>query len=240
MNRIIESCKGARIDYTKLPSDNDVYALVAHAIQRRGFPESEVRIIVSGGASSDARHVAGVPELTILVRELPKEPIVPLKVRMCFGGRRSPEYKIVGEYARVMNNLWCAEDAGFHDILYIDDSFEQHGMIKETSFGNIFFVTNANELWTPAHGVLPGVTRSRVLKIAKESGLFQAVEEIPKISENHMAGFVDAFRTSSISGAVPVELINSREFRVGCDTKTARIQELYQNDVEEYFKDHRA
>ena len=109
------------------------------------------------------------------------------------------------------------------------------------SFGNFFAITNLDELWTPAQGVLKGVTRAAVLeKIAQQSKLFKAVHEMPKITENHVPGFVEAFRTSTTTGIVPIARLNNYQFNLSEDSKTQQLRKSFLEYVESYYRDHRA
>ena len=51
---------------------------------------------------------------------------------------------------------------------------------------------------------------------------------------------IEAFRSSSISGIVPIRSIGSYKFQTGNDTKTQIIRKLYADYVNQYFKDRGA
>jgi len=249
--RLIESCKGARIDHNKLPPSNELQLMIWGAIDQKGCQESIVWISVSGGESLDRKtpYYGSIPRVSVIVEPFDGFNAHPLAVVFCDGGRRRPTIKMIGPYANVLVDMGEAKEfqleidgaeRAVDDILYVDNTTKNAGMIKETAFGNFFAVTNAGELWTPAQEVLMGVTRAIALKIAKESDIFTKVEEMPKISENHFSGFDEVFRTATTSGVVPIEYIGKRKFSVGESTLTEKLRKVFLKYVDNYFVDHRA
>ncbi|OGP17096.1 MAG: hypothetical protein A2V21_310900 [Deltaproteobacteria bacterium GWC2_55_46] len=84
--------------------------------------------------------------------------------------------------------------------------FVREGFITEGTSSNIFMVKNGKILTpplekNPSKGVLAGVTRDRVMKIAVKNGI--PLKEA-RIRPSDMAGADEAFITNSITDAVPL------------------------------------
>lgn len=233
LQRLINSCKGARIDLTKLPPHDELLRIIWDKLDEL-YRESVVRIIITAGYSEDGKRPApeGSPRVIVLVDQYTPLVHQPISLDIREGGPLRPEVKMIGPYANAMVDLCEAHELGFDDVLYTAPT----GDFKETSCGNIFFVTDTNELWTPRDHVLHGITRDVVMKIAREKNLFQRVEEVPCIMHKHVGIFGEAFRTASITGIVPVAKLDGKEFRTGEGTQTAVLQKAYDEYVEEYFQ----
>lgn len=241
MTRLITACEEANIDCSPVELIKTISEKVSDVLQQCEDPWSKMRITISGGDSEDDITQYGNPAVTVTVRPISSLPSsAVLKLKTMYGGRRYPQIKAVGSYFDVILDLGAVRKQGFDDLLYVDDSFEHKDMIKETSLGNIFFVTNGGELWTPAQRVLKGITRDIVLKLAQESGLFRIVDEVSKITTNSFPGFVEAFRTSTTMGIVPIERMDDKTLVVGADTYTTKLQTLFTHYVQNYFANYRA
>ncbi len=118
---------------------------------------------------------------------------------------------------KTLNHLPCvlakaeAKRRGAFEGIFVGED----GTIKEGSSTNIFIISKGI-LKTPpvgnTAGVLPGVTRQAVIRIAKKMGL--RVKESP-ISTKELFKCDAAFLTNSILGMVPLLGVNSR--RIGKD-----------------------
>ena len=92
-----------------------------------------------------------------------------------------------------------AEAAGLDECLLLNEK----GFITEGSVSNIFFVTSRHKLITPALGcgLLPGVTRQVVLKLAGSSGIETTEGEV-RLED--LKGFNEAFLTNSMMEIMPL------------------------------------
>lgn len=99
-----------------------------------------------------------------------------------------------------------AEKQGFHDILWKNIEDE----LTESSTANIFFVQRTGEtlsIATPSvkSGLLPGITRKRILDLLSRAGI---PTEVRVIYHNELARFDEAFLCSSVRGLAPIEKID--------------------------------
>ena len=242
--RLLESCGGAHIATSSLPPKNSVLATIAVSLWNKGFSRSAIRLIVTGGKTRDGKHSAGSPMvLPPMITRMPKPTNTPLKLQLRYGGRRRPEIKMIGPYADCMLDLEEAESEGYDDVLYYENVGGVGGgfdAMTETTCANVFYVLRDTILVTPQSGVLQGVTRDIILRLAVSSGIFKRVLELPKVFSNMLPDCIEAFRSSSISGIVPIRSIGPYKFQTGNDTKTQIVCKLYADHVNQYFKDRGA
>jgi branched-chain amino acid aminotransferase len=120
------------------------------------------------------------------------------------------------------NNARCLSEAksrGFDNCLVRD----LLGNIAETATANIFMAKDG-VVFTPAPNgaFLNGITRQRVIRLMRESGL-QVVEQA--LSYQDFAGADEVFISGNYSKVMPVTRLDDREFQAGPAYRKAR--ELY-------------
>jgi branched-subunit amino acid aminotransferase/4-amino-4-deoxychorismate lyase len=140
--------------------------------------------------------------------------------------RRNPPQAIDSKihHNNLINNILAkiqANHAGADDALMLD----VNGFVAETNATNVFLVKRA-ELVTPhADSCLPGITRRKVLAIAREAG-------IPAAERNVTLGEVwaadEMFTTGTMGELSPVLEVDGRRIGDGAPgLLTRRLQELY-------------
>ena len=98
---------------------------------------------------------------------------------------------------------WLKERGG-DDILY-----HQDGIVTECPRSNFFIVTQAGSLVTPGCNMLKGITRKKVIQLAKNMGII--VEE-RDIHFNEIKEAREAFITSSTKRLIPVRQLDEMHF----------------------------
>ncbi|MCO5247849.1 MAG: branched-chain amino acid aminotransferase [Chitinophagales bacterium] len=90
--------------------------------------------------------------------------------------------KFAGNYAASLAPVEAARAKGYKDVLWLDS--EHHQYVQEVGTMNIFFVKNGNTIITPEldGGLLPGITRDSILKLATHRG-YQIEERLIDINE---------------------------------------------------------
>lgn len=126
-----------------------------------------------------------------------------------------------------------ALENGFDEALYVNEK----GELTECTRANIFLVLE-DKLITPLleSGILPGVTRSKVMEIAKSSQI-QIEEKI--VHRLYLNKSVDVFITNSIIGIMPVTRLKleDKEFNfIKRSELTTRLMNLYDVCVKDYLK----
>jgi len=140
--------------------------------------------------------------------------------------RRNPPQAIDSKihHNNLINNILAkiqANHAGADDALMLD----VHGFVAETNATNVFLVKRA-ELVTPhADSCLPGITRRKVLAIAREAGI-PATERNVTLAEVWAAD--EMFTTGTMGELSPVLEVDGRPIGDGAPGPlTRRLQGLY-------------
>jgi len=114
-----------------------------------------------------------------------------------------------------------ARGRGAYEGLYVD----RRGRLSEGTTSNLF-VVNRGRISTPAPvGILPGVTRRKVIELSRRLGL--SVQEAA-IRADALANAGEAFLSSSLAEIVPI--IRVGEHRIGSGKPgriTAQLQDAY-------------
>ena len=200
---------------------------LAHAIQetieRNAYQHASIRILVTGGESSDGVLPDGKPALAVLISPLSERDMERFaqgyKVITTHLQREAPEAKTTS-YVAAIRALKEAGRRGAYDALFVNE----HGHVLEGTRSN-FFIFAGNTLVTPRTGVLPGVTRSVVLQLAQ--GLFP-IEERPILFEE-LREVSEAFMTSSGREIMPVVQID--DLPIGDGKPGPRTYELEQRFI---------
>ena len=192
----------------------DEKTLCAHiaALVQRNLPrESRVRLILT--RASGALYVAIQPFA-------PLPPSVyedGVRVVTCSTTRRDP---------RIKDTAFIAESAAQRQLLnkYVFEVLlARNGKILEGMTSNFYAITHAKavrevRLITARRGILRGVTRRAVLRIARGAGL-----DIQYRAPDVTAEYNEAFLTSSSRGIVPIVLIDGRPVGQGQVGKWTKI-----------------
>jgi D-alanine transaminase/branched-chain amino acid aminotransferase len=193
----------------RLPVQWDREALkktITDLIQENNLPHTGIRISLTGGSSDDGFNI-GEPNLLISQHSFtpPTDEQVQKGVRLfSYNYQRSlPHIKSIDYLMAV----WLQPkriEAGADDILYVKD-----GWVSECPRSNFFLITGDNRLVTPAENALAGITRKKVLQLAKA---YFTVEERP-VSVEEFTSAKEAFITSTTKQILPVAAIDGTVFQ---------------------------
>lgn len=160
------------------------------------------------------------------------EPFSPLPAEVYLKGvhvitvtlhRRRPELKATGFIAASQQARLKVQESGAFEALMVS-----RGRILEGLTSNFFYVRQGR-LGTARRGILPGVTRRIVLRLARARGIEVcncplAITDLSDISE--------AFLTSSSRGVVPIVQIDRSRVGEGCvGNLTRRLMDSYNEYV---------
>lgn len=124
----------------------------------------------------------------------------------------------------LLNNILAkiqANHAGVDDALMLD----VHGFVAETNATNVFLVRGGRLVTPHADSCLSGITRGKVLALAREDGL-SADERNVTLGEVYAAD--EMFTTGSMGELTPVLEVDGRRIGFGeAGPVTRRLQELY-------------
>ncbi len=228
LDRVEQSAKWLHLD---LPVTREALReQVLLLIRANGEQEASIKIILTGGYADDGYS----PEKSnLVILEMPP-PVYPaskfeqgVKLMLYDYHRTFPSAKsinyIVGIYLLPQQRAAGAEDVLFH-------SGED---IYETTRANFFIVKNDDTIVTAGEGILQGVTRKKLLEIAKHH--FVIEERKPTLEELKTAK--EAFITSSTRLLMPVVQVDDVTIGDGKPgSVTNRLLELMRAEVERYLE----
>lgn len=179
-----------------------------------------VRVTLTGGSSLDGYSLGPEPNSLITMQHLPLFPdTLPEKgfALMTHQYRRGlPQVKSI-DYAVGIMMQQEAKTKGFDEVLYVQD-----GRVSECPRANIFGVTQQGILITPDTGILEGITRMRVLNLARNKISLEA----KPVSLQQLMKCKEIFITSSTKGIMPVSRIDDTV--IGSEGKREVSQKLYE------------
>lgn len=124
----------------------------------------------------------------------------------------------------LINNILAkiqANHAGADDALMLD----VHGFVAETNATNVFLVKRGALVTPHADSCLPGITRAKVIAIAREAGIPTAERNVT-LGEAWAAD--EMFTTGTMGELAPVLELDGRTLGTGeTGPVTRRLQELY-------------
>lgn len=193
----------ARLIGLELPHYLDeIHDIVLATLARNAHAESAIRIVVTGGTSSDFITPDGPSRLLVMVSPAPRLPVdwydTGIRITTTNAERYLPQAKTLN-YIPAIVALQQARQAGAVDALYVDDA----GYALEATTANLFAFFG-DTLVTPAAGVLPGITRRIVLEIA--AGQYP-VEQRP-LTLTELLRADEVFLTSANKEVCPVRQID--------------------------------
>ncbi|MBK9125246.1 MAG: aminotransferase class IV [Chloroflexi bacterium] len=188
-------------EFIELPipfSDDEIADIVMQTVKRNGYPESNVRIVVTGGESLDGITPVDDPRLLVFVTPLkvmnPRHYLDGIKIITERIERYIPEAKTLN-YIPAIKALRRAAKVNAVEAIYVD----REGNALEGTTTNLFAFFGET-LVTPEVSILNGITRSVVLHLAEQH--FRVIQRPLKIVELLTAD--EAFISSSNKQVMPV------------------------------------
>jgi branched-chain amino acid aminotransferase len=180
-----------------------ILKIVMELVSKNDMPYSGLKLIVSGGDSSDG-YTLEQPRLTIIQQPLPVPSndfsVTPFALMSHPFQRQLPQVKTT-DYLMAIYLQPQLKAFGGQDILYTHD-----GMIRECPRSNFFLISEQGHIVTPKEQVLKGITRKNILAEASANGI--TIEERP-IALNEINNARGAFIASSTKRIIPVSKIDT-------------------------------
>jgi branched-chain amino acid aminotransferase len=231
LERLRRSCKRVSLE---LPwSDSDLETEVHRALESKFWEgESYIRLIITRGVGridlmpktcEEPNLIVIAKELPLLCAELHETGLV-----LCVTDvRRNPRNAMdpgikSGNYLNNVLALIEAREKGADDSVMLNEN--DH--LTECTTSNIFIVTDGI-VETPSLecGILPGITRMKVLEIARNNKI--EVEET-ELTLDDLESADEIFITGSIKGIVPVkQIIGNANWEGAPGPVTERLRELF-------------
>lgn len=197
---------------------DELEQIVLDTYGRNRVADASIRIVVTGGPSSNLMTPQNKPSLVVMV-----QPITPNPASHYTQGckaistrieRIMPTVKSLNYIGAIMA-VTEASKSGAVEAIYRD----AHDHLTEGTRAN-FFVFKGDRLITPGEGILKGITRQVVLELAPSA--FKLVEA--PIAYADLATVDEAFLTSTTKEVLPIVQVD--DLRIGDGTVGPRTQRL--------------
>jgi len=211
-------------------SEAEIMEVVEETVKRNPHHgESTIRIIYTGGISSDGVTPEGNGILVVMVAARKKLPaswytkgakVITNRIQRFIPDAKSTNY-LAAIYA-----MEHAHQQGAIESIYVD----RQGRLLEGTTSNIFFFKDSR-LVTGKQDILPGVTRQVLLNLLKEHFAL----ELRDIHYDELAGMNEAFISSSHREVVPIVGVDDiiiGQGRPGACTQKA--MDIFRNYVSKY------
>ena len=219
-----------QIDLALPWSLDEIEATVQATLARNNPTDVTIRIIVTGGASSNFLLPEGRPSLLVMLA-----PVKPYAAHFYRDGaalitfacaRFMPTVKSLNYITALMGQR-KARAAGAVEALYCDVAGDARGGVTECTTSN-FFIFKGDQLITPVQDVLPGITRAAALEVAGD--LFELIER--PIQRDELAEADEAFITSTTKEIMPIVHIDGQRIGDGSPgVRTQRLSDLFHEYV---------
>ncbi len=200
-------------------SRTEIKSMIEQLMLANNMPDSGIKILLTGGYSPDGYSIAE-PNLIISQHPITRDDLaenkgiklLPFEYHRPFSQVKSIDY-VMGIQA-----LKKAKEVGANDVVYV-----QNGLLSECPRANFFLVSHDGTLLTAGDDVLQGITRMKILEVAKEH--FKI--DVRDISLEDLKNASEAFISSTTKNITPVtEVLGHKEFGAGAGKVTKQLQVL--------------
>ncbi len=203
------------IPFSREDLKENIYRLMA----LNNMPESGIRITATGGYAGDNYSVA---EGNVIIQQ---QPLIPPPKEKFVNGVKIITYPYMRDLPLVKSinylmGVWLQKqlkEKQLDDVLYF-----QNNIITEFPRSNVFIITKDGVLVTPAHNVLAGITRRKILQLAP--GIIPAL--IRDVSIDELKNAAEVFMTSTTKRILPVTEIDGE--KVGDGKPGSLTRQLYE------------
>ncbi len=210
----------------------ELTGIVDETLARNGYPESNIRLLITGGDSEDFISPGRNPRLLVMVRRVKPYPeswyqqgvkIITARLNRYIPGAKSIDY------IRAIVTLRDAEAAGAVESVYVNGEDQ----VLEGTTSNLFLVSG-NTIVTPSDDILPGITRDVLL------GLLQPdfSVEVRPVSRAELLAADEAFMASSTKEVVPVCQVDDHKIGSGVPGPvTGQAMKIFRKYTNRYGKE---
>ncbi|WP_336790739.1 aminodeoxychorismate lyase [Paenibacillus sp. MMO-177] len=243
MKRLAEGCEAIGIRYK--PDLDALRKMIDGLLRENGLTEGYIRLTVTAGTGELGLPSGDYEQPTefMLVKALPphNESLYSegKELRLLKTARNTPEGAIRLKSLHYMNNIIAKRELLASDASPSAEGLmlSHEGLLAEGIVSNLFFVQES-AIYTPSIdiGILPGITRQRVIELAR--GLGYTVKEGHYLFEELLAAN-EVWLTTSIQELVPVTRVTDHHGGstvVGSGSAGPVLRELllaYRQDTEE-------
>lgn len=229
LDRLERSAQGLAME--EMPARSAILDALVQTLEAAQNEASRVRIVVTRGTgpiSIDTRQSFD-PLLVVFVQPLvlPQERDYQTGISACVvhadASQAGKAGLKTGNYLPNIMALRRAIERKGQDAILCN----QHGEVTEAATSNLFMVREGS-VFTPdlEAGLLPGITRSKVMELAQALGLTLSVQQI---RPEELREADEIFLTSSVRGLMPVTELDERSLGSGQEGPiTHRLRQAYE------------
>ena len=225
--------RSARRIALRVPPRAEIEAAIKETVAAAGNPETRVRVILTRGVGKLDLDPASCDDCRLVVIAFPLGPPTPemfakgVAVTIVSITRNSPQaIDPAVKSGNYLNNVLALGEARRKNGAYEAILCAGDGSIAEGSTSNVFAVVRG-EVWTPQPevGILDGITRAKVMDLARGAGI-KLIER--RIQPDELRGADEAFITSATRGVLPVTTIDGQPVAAGVPGPiTKQLMALY-------------
>ena len=216
--------RGCRVLGIRMPSENELYEGLCHALQRSEIPADRagVKVIVSAGSGLRGYARPFVESPTVLYHPFSAASVAPDFYRSGIEAVICETRLASGSAAAGLKTLNRLEQVLARSELVGTDSFEGLTLDAEDNIicgtmSNVFFVNNNSVSTSPLDRCgVEGVMRRHVIETLDRQGI---VVDIQACSLPHLADTDEVFLSNSQFGVIPVRACGKIEWPVGQVTR---------------------
>lgn len=204
--------------------------IIIETVRRNELQDATIRFIVTRGVPKevvadprnfDATIIVWAAPYIFLADEATRQQGVRLMISSTRGfpsDSLDPRYKCLDRLHSQLIRLE-ALSAGYDDAIWLDHA----GNVSEAAASNIFAVKNST-VYTPAGGILRGVTRQTFVDLARAAGF--TCEEV-NMTPFDLYTADEVFTTSTAGGALAVKEIAGRQIKTAPGPVTVKLDQDY-------------
>ncbi len=224
--------KSARALGLKVPITQQKYKqIIKKLITKNPYKNPAIRSVLTAGISKNGITLPPKPTFYILIHDITK--LLPPKNLYMNGAKiithnfaRDNHVSKTTNYIEAIKNQKEKNRRGAIEILYINKN-----NVLECTTSNIFIVKN-KKLFTPAEGMLPGITRKLVLKLAQKNNI---IAQTKNITKKQLLSADEVFLTGSAKHILPITKIDSQKIGNG---KVGKLTKKLTNLYFDYFNNY--
>lgn len=223
--------RSARLIGLELPHPTaGISDITLETLRRNSHTESNIRLVVTGGLSSDGITPGDSPQLLIMVtpvKEMPPQWYAEgAKIITCHVERFMPGAKSINYIPAILCQREARQQQAI-EAVYVD----RNGYMLEGTTSNFFAFIGDTLVTPPCNRVLPGITRQVVIKLAEKK--FTVVER--DLHKDEVRLINEAFLASTVREVVPITAIDSVKIGDGAPgDRSRKIVELFRDYSRSY------
>lgn len=247
LERLRTSAIGIKLE---LPlSLSELRSVVMETVQRNGFPDAYIRIIVTRGAgypNLDFRTAASPATVIVIVHRSEQPDSVTgsytrdgialrvVSIRKTPSVCLSAQVKTLNYLNQVLARMEAVETGAGEGLL-----LDVNGMVAEGAGDNIFAVQKGRLTSPLPHNILLGITRQAVIELANDIGI--PVSETD-LTVHELLTADELFLCSTYGGILPVATLNGQQIGTGApgpitDDLRSRYEQLHIDEGEPIHAD---